>query len=277
MKTVKDKTAVVTGAGSGIGRAIALALAAAGAHVVVADIQHTTALAVAEEARSRGVNAVAIQCDVSKPESVANLSSQAFAEFGAVHILCNNAGVSWRPHRSILDATLEDFQFILGINLWGVLHGLNAFLPRMRLQIGEKHIVNTASLAGLFPHEGHAPYSTSKGAVVNLSEVIARELAQYDFGVTILCPGAVETNLGTNTVLLHGEVPFDDRQRFAPVARPTAERMGTFGLPSAEPVGVMVLNAILENTLYLHTNPLPYDMVAERIHTLFGPQTVGRT
>jgi NAD(P)-dependent dehydrogenase (short-subunit alcohol dehydrogenase family) len=222
MKTLQDKTAVITGAGSGIGRSIAQALAEAGANVVVADIQHETALAVAAEAMSCGVRAIAVKCDVSQRESVASLAERAFSEFGVVDILCNNAGVSWRPHRSILDATLEDFHFVLGINLWGVLHGLNAFLPRMRLQSGEKHIVNTASLAGLFPHEGHAPYSTSKGAVVNLSEVIARELAPHGFGVTILCPGAVETNLGINTVHLHGEVPQQEQRRFEPVARPSA-------------------------------------------------------
>jgi NAD(P)-dependent dehydrogenase (short-subunit alcohol dehydrogenase family) len=276
MKTLKDKTAVITGAGSGIGRAIALALADAGTHIVVADIHADTAQAVADEVRSRGVRSLAVTCDVSDRASVENLAARAYAEFGAVDILCNNAGISWRPYRSIVDATLDDWRFILGINLWGVLNGLDAFLPRMRQQTGEKHIVNTASLASLFPHEGHAPYSASKAAVASLSEVIARELKPYGFGVTIVCPGAVTTNLGENTARIRSDAAPQEPRVFEPVDTPTMRRMHEFALPSAEPLGVMVRNAILDNTMYLHTNALPFDLVAERVNTWFGPQTVGR-
>ncbi|KVQ63002.1 SDR family NAD(P)-dependent oxidoreductase [Burkholderia territorii] len=275
MKTLKDKTAVITGAGSGIGRAIALALADAGTHVVVADIQPETAQAVADEARSRGVRSIAVTCDVADRASVVDLADRAYAEFGTVDILCNNAGISWRPYRSVIDATLDDWRFILGINLWGVLHGFDAFLPRMRQQSGEKHIVNTASLASLFPHEGHAPYSASKAAIASLSEVAARELKPYGFGVTIVCPGAVTTNLGANTMRIRGNAPENERA-FEPVDTPTMRRMHEFALPSAEPLGVMVRNAILDNTMYLHTNALPFDLVAERVNTWFGPQTVGK-
>ncbi|WP_175817247.1 SDR family NAD(P)-dependent oxidoreductase [Burkholderia diffusa] len=276
MKTLKDKTAVITGAGSGIGRAIALALADAGTHIVVADIHADTAQAVADEVRSRGVRSLAVTCDVSDHASVVNLAEQAYAEFGTVDILCNNAGISWRPYRSIVDATLDDWRFILGINLWGVLNGLDAFLPRMRQQAGEKHIVNTASLASLFPHEGHAPYSASKAAVASLSEVIARELKPYGFGVTIVCPGAVTTNLGENTTRIRGDAAPQEPRVFEPVDTPTIRRMHEFALPSAEPLGVMVRNAILDDTMYLHTNALPFDLVAERVNTWFGPQTVGK-
>jgi NAD(P)-dependent dehydrogenase (short-subunit alcohol dehydrogenase family) len=276
MKTLQGKTAVVTGAGSGIGRSIAVALADGGANVVVADIQEATAQEVAEEVRGRGVRALAVTCDVSRHASVVRLADLAYAEFGAVDVLCNNAGVSWRPYRNVMDATLDDWQFILGINLWGVLHGMDVFLPRMRRQEGEKHVVNTGSLAGLFPHEGHAPYSASKAAVVSLSEVMARELAPHGFGVTILCPGGVRTNLGDNAVRIRGEVSDEERSRFEPVETPTIARMATFALPSAEPVGVMVRNAILNNTMYLHTAPVPSDLVAERIYTTFGPATLGQ-
>jgi NAD(P)-dependent dehydrogenase (short-subunit alcohol dehydrogenase family) len=274
MKTLKGKTAVVTGAGSGIGRSIAIALADAGTNVVVADLQEGAAAAVAEELRARGVRSLAVTCDVSQHASVVRLADQAYGAFGTVDVLCNNAGTSWRPFRSVLDATLEDWRHILDINLWGVIHGLDVFLPRMRKQPGEKHVVNTGSIAAIFPNEGHAPYSASKAAVVSISEVIASELAPYGFGVTALCPGSVPTNLGANTVRQRDDAA--SGRRFEPVETPTMARIATFPLPSAEPVGVMVRNAILANTLYLHTNPIPYDMLAERIHTVFGSQTVGK-
>lgn len=274
MDTLKNKTAVVTGGGSGIGRSIALALAAAGARVVVADIQTAPALAVADEVRARGTRALAVNCDVSKHDNVVSLADQAYEEFGAVEILCNNAGVSWRPLRSILDATLDDWRYMLGINLWGVVHGLDAFLPRMRRQTGAKHIVNTASLGGLVPLEGHSLYSSSKAAVVGLSEAIAGELAPHGFGVTILCPGTIPTNLGDNSKRLRGEVPPEVQHRFEPVATPAIDRLATFSMPSVDPVGDMVCRAILGNTLYLHTAPIPGDLVADRVHTCFGSQTL---
>jgi NAD(P)-dependent dehydrogenase (short-subunit alcohol dehydrogenase family) len=276
VKTLKDKTAVITGAGSGIGRGIALALAGAGANVVVADISSERALDVADEVRARGVRGLAETCDVAKPDSVAKLAERAYAEFGAVDILCNNAGVTGRPHRNISEVSLEDWQFILGINLWGVLHGLTVFLPRMRRQSGEKHIVNTASFASLFPLEGIAPYCAGKAAVASLSETMARELAPHGFGVTILCPGPVRTNIAANSTQIRGEAPGSQRQ-FEPVDSPLIDRMMRAEALAPEAVGIMVRNAILANRLYVHTHVLPMDLVADRVYTLFGPGTLGET
>jgi NAD(P)-dependent dehydrogenase (short-subunit alcohol dehydrogenase family) len=271
---LKGKVAVVTGGGNGIGRSIALALARRGTHVVVADIQHGPAAAVAEEVRATGVRALAVTGDVAKHADIVTLADQAYAEFGAVDILCNNAGISWRPYRSILDATLDDWRFMLGINLWGVIHGLDVFLPRMRKQSGPKHVVNTASLGGLVPLEGHSIYSSSKAAVIGLSEAIAGELAPHGFGVTILCPGSVPTKLGESTIRVHGEVPEETRKHFEPVATPTMERVNAFAISSADVVGEMVCEAILTNRLYLHTGTVPGDLVADRMHTWFGSQTL---
>ena len=155
------------------------------------------------EVRARGVRSLAVKCDVSQLDSVTSLADQAYSEFGQVDILCNNAGVSWRPFRAVFDATLEDYRFVFGVNFWGVLHGLNAFLPRMKRQAGEKHIVNTASLAGLIPMSGHTAYSSSKAAVIALTEAMAPELAPHGFGVTIFCPSRVPTDLKKNTSLAH--------------------------------------------------------------------------
>ena len=276
MKSLRDKVAVITGAGSGIGRSIALSLVDAGVHVVSADIQMEAAQATAEAARSRGVRSIAVTCDVSNPDSVIELADRAFGEFGVVDILCNNAGISWRPFRAVFDATLEDFQRVFAVNYWGVLHGLNAFLPRMRRQPGEKHIVNTASLSSMFPAEAHAAYSSSKAAVASLSEVVARELAPHGFGVTILCPGMVKTNLAENTVRLQAGDAQTSKRQFEHVDMRMLERVNALGFVSVDSVGVMVRNAILDNSLYLHTHVVPQDMVAERVNALFGPSTVGR-
>ncbi|HSV79062.1 MAG TPA: SDR family oxidoreductase [Ramlibacter sp.] len=277
MKSLVEKVAVVTGGGSGIGRSIALALADAGAHVAVADIQADKADAVATEVRARGVRALALACDVAKPDQVMQLADRAYEVFGRVEILCNNAGVSMRPYRGIAETTMEDWHVLYGVNLWGVVHGLQAFLPRMKRQPGEKHVVNTASLAGLVPMESHAIYSSSKAAVVNLSEALAREVAPHGIGVTIFCPGPVPTNLKDNLDAIRGANREEQRRTYESIPMPTFDRMAKLALASSGPVGTMVCNAILDNTLYLHTAPLPGDWVAERTWLQYGPQTLGRT
>jgi short-subunit dehydrogenase len=146
----------------------------------------------------------------------------------------------------------------------------------MRKQLGLRHIVNTASLGGLIPLEGHSIYSSSKAAVIGLSEAIAGELAPHGIGVTILCPGSVPTKLGESTVRVHGEVPEATRSHFEPVATPTMERVNSFAISSVDVVGDMVCEAILTGRLYLHTGTVPGDLVADRLHTWFGSQTIAR-
>ncbi|KAA1004075.1 SDR family NAD(P)-dependent oxidoreductase [Paraburkholderia panacisoli] len=274
MKTLQGKTAVITGAGSGIGRAIALTLAEAGTRIVVSDIVAEAAAAVASEVRERGVEALSVVTNVADHASVEALAEAAYDKFGAVDILCNNAGVSWRPFRTILEANMADWQFLFGVNLWGVIHGLDVFLPRMRQQSGEKHIVNTASISALVPLAGHLPYSASKAAVASISEAAAEELAPEGFCVTILCPGFVKTNITQNGDALR---PADERstmRTFTPYENPLLK---TLAMNPMEPddVGRMVRQAILDGTLYVHTQPLPPAIVERRITTLFGAATRG--
>jgi NAD(P)-dependent dehydrogenase (short-subunit alcohol dehydrogenase family) len=188
MRDLVGKAAVVTGGGSGIGRGLVRALAAEGVRVLVADIELDAATAVAEE-----VDGLAVHVDVSDADSVRALADRAFAELGAVHVLCNNAGVSTiaRAERT----TLEDWRWQLGVNVYGVVHGIVAFLPRLLAQGGEAHIVNTGSVAGLAPIPGMAAYSTTKFAVVGLSEALRVELADQGIGVTVICPGSVNTRI----------------------------------------------------------------------------------
>lgn len=274
MKTLQAKTAVVTGAGNGIGRGIALALADAGTNVVVSDIRASDAEAVAAEARERGVRALSVATDVADRQSVATLAERSFAEFGSVDILVNNAGVNWRPFRTVLDASMEDWNFILNINLWGVIHGLDAFLPRMAKQPGEKHIVNTSSQGGIVNLAGMVPYVASKAAVAAMSEAMAQELKPHGFGVTILCPGTVRTEVGKNSEALRSEA--DRKRSFQPFVNPVQERFEAAAIEVAD-VGKMVVNAILDDALYLHTHQFPVGIPEERMEILFGARTFGRT
>ena len=183
------KVAVVTGAGSGIGRSIAQLLARSGAKVHCADINGEAAAAVATEL----LNARSHALDVTDPEGVATLAEAVYAEDGRVDLLFNNAGIGHAAR--IGETTLDDWRAVLAVNLMGVVHGIDAFLPRMLAQSTVSRVVNTASGAGLFPHPRMAPYTASKHAVVGLSTSLAAELHGSSVGFTILCPGIIKTNI----------------------------------------------------------------------------------
>lgn len=188
-----DRVAVVTGGASGIGRGIAEALVAAGARVVIADIEAEPLELTAER-----IGARAVRTDVTRADDVEALADRVLREHGRIDIVCNNAGVGHLAPFAQL--TLADFRWVLDVNLWGVIHGMTAFLPRVLATSDAGWIVNTASMAGLFDAPGMAAYAASKFAVVALSETIAQELAASDaaVGVSILVPGLVDTAIATS-------------------------------------------------------------------------------
>ena len=193
MRELTGKTAVITGAASGIGRAFAERFARAGMNVVLADVE-APRLGEAEAAvRAVGVEALAVVTDVSDPDAVERLRDEALARFGRVNVVCNNAGVagSMTGDGSI---QLTDWQWVLGVNLWGVVHGHRSFLPHL-LEHGDGHIVNTASMAGHLP--GHSAYAASKWAVVAITEGLFQSLRAQGstVGVSCLCPGWVDTDI----------------------------------------------------------------------------------
>src|SRR5438874_953842 len=196
MNELEGRVAVVTGGASGIGRAMAEFFARERAKVVVADIDERALAAVVESIRTRGGEALGVPTDVTNLTSVQALAATAFRTFGRVNVLCNNAGVAlWGGLEA---ATHRDWQWVLGVNLWGVIHGLEAFLPRMLAQKEPAHIVNTASMAGLVATRGLGIYNTSKYAVVGLSETLAKDLAPHGIGVSVLCPMGVATRIGAS-------------------------------------------------------------------------------
>jgi NAD(P)-dependent dehydrogenase (short-subunit alcohol dehydrogenase family) len=191
------KTAVVTGAGSGIGRAIALALARRGYEVGAVDIDMDAARETVGIATRAGGSGEAYRCDVSDFEQVSTMSDHFFDAWREVGLLVNNAGIGGAG--CVGETGIDDWHRVVGVNLWGVLYGCHAFVPRMKAA-GRGHVVNTASIAGLFPVMGFGPYNTSKAAVVSLSETLAVELAPFNIGVTVLCPSMVPTNILGNSL-----------------------------------------------------------------------------
>ncbi|MFI6629659.1 SDR family NAD(P)-dependent oxidoreductase [Nonomuraea fuscirosea] len=217
MRELSGKVAVVTGAAGGIGRALALRFAAEGMTLMLADVDHgglaeTAAMAAAVEVRpgtaattgdaglpvetGGGVQVLTQIADVSDSWAVRHLADRCFGELGAVHVLCNNAGVFQGGH--LWTRADKDLDWLLGVNLWGVLHGVQAFVPRMIEQDTEGHVVNTVSVAGLFASPGAGGYSVSKFAALAASLALAQDLAATGakLRVSALCPGAVDTRIG---------------------------------------------------------------------------------
>jgi NAD(P)-dependent dehydrogenase (short-subunit alcohol dehydrogenase family) len=193
MPSFAGKVAVVTGGGSGIGRALALGLARDGARVVVADVDEADAAETVRLMAAIGASGFAVRTNVAERGEVEALADRVFDRYGATHVLCNNAGVV--VHGGLEAATWEDWQWVLGVNLWGVVHGLLAFVPRMIAGGEGGHVVNTASMAGLIASQGLGVYNTSKYAVVGLSETLAKDLRPHGIGVTVVCPMGVATRI----------------------------------------------------------------------------------
>lgn len=195
MQELSDKVAVITGAASGIGLALAKRAAAEGMRVVMADIEAPALADAVAEIQATGAAAIGVVTDVANEASIQALADRAFDEFGAVHMLCNNAGVSGGggPSWEIPD---NAWQWTFGVNLWSVVYALRAFIPRM-IEQGEGHVVNTASSAGLKTLPFVAPYAATKHAVVAISEALCIELGMFapGLGVSVLCPGWVDTKI----------------------------------------------------------------------------------
>ena len=241
---LRGKTAVVTGGGSGIGRGLVRAFVEVGMNVVVADIEEDAAQTVAKEAESEGVQALAVRTDVADYSAVQDLADRSFERFGAVHVVCNNAGVFIMG--PILDMIVEDWSWIFSVNVMGVIHGIHAFLPRMREQ-GEGHFVNTSSVAGLGGGNGGGVYGASKATVLNISESLNGELEPLGLGCSVLMPANISSRiLGAQ------------RNRPAQFGREAPEPLGRdvtdFGIDPIH-VGRKARDAVQAGTLYVPVYP----------------------
>jgi len=201
MRELTGKVVVVTGAANGIGREMARAFARRGARLAVADIDADGLERVRGELESLGATVYAQAVDVSVAADVGDLCANIYGEMGRVDVLCNNAGVA--VGGNFEDMTLDDLRWLVGVNLWGVIHGCHFFYPRMIAQ-GGGHIVNTASAAGLIPFPSLALYSSTKHGVVGLSETLRAEAALHGIGVTVICPGVIATDIVQRSRIVSG-------------------------------------------------------------------------
>ncbi len=256
MKTLRGKVAVVTGGASGLGRAMALHFAREGMHVAVADIERKSLEAVVAEIKALGVNAIGVRTDVSKGAEVDALAGRVVAELGGVHVVCNNAGVS--PLGLAWETSLADWQWMLGVNLWGVIHGVRAFTPLLLAQ-DEGHIVNTASVAGLINPPNSAMYNVTKHAVVALTETLYHDLGERKskVGCSVLCPAYVPTGIADSernrpSELVNPSVQKSPEQLAREEMLRKAVRSGRL---TADDIGAAVLSAVKEDRFYILTHP----------------------
>jgi NAD(P)-dependent dehydrogenase (short-subunit alcohol dehydrogenase family) len=262
MQDISGKTAIVTGAASGIGLGVATALAENGANVVLADIQKDAVEAAAHTLSGTNKQVLPVRIDVTTEQSVIDALAEAERKFGKLHIACNNAGVPMHGVK-LTDVTRADWEFVVGVNVWGVIHGIRHFVPAILKHGEEGHVVNTASVAGVQNRRGthQGPYSMSKYAVLSLSEALEHELEGSNVGVSVLCPGPISTNIA------RGARNRPDHMGGSHVRATDeavlAERLATQGV-DPKVVGERVVDAIRTKTFYAFVSAVPGDVIRAR-------------
>jgi NAD(P)-dependent dehydrogenase (short-subunit alcohol dehydrogenase family) len=267
MRELKDKVVVITGGASGIGRALADRFAAEGSKIVLADVEPGALEEAAAELRAARTTVLAVPTDVSRPEQVQTLCDRTLAEFGRVDVVCNNAGVA--ASGLAWEHTLADWEWVLGVNLWGVIHGVRTFVPVMLRQGGEGHIVNTASVAGLTSSPFMSIYNVAKHAVATLSETLHKDLGLLGapIKVSVLCPGFVRTRImdaeRNRPASLQNPTPAQHDPHMEEMARAAIAA----GLPPEE-AAAQVVDAVRNERFYVLTHPKFVADVRERMEDI---------
>lgn len=279
MQDFRGKVAVVTGGASGIGRAIVERCAKEGMKIVLADVEAKALAQAEQELKTAGVDVLALQTDVSKAEQVEALADKAFGTYGAVHLLFNNAGVG--AGGIIWEATLADWDWTLGVNLWGVIYGIKFFVPRMLAQNSEGHIVNTASMAGLISGPGLGIYKVTKHGVVTLSETLYHELTMFGskLRVSVLCPSFVQTKIADSernrpeNMQNPNTVEGDANQQ---MQQEMIRQMVQAGIPPQE-VADKVFAAISQEKFYILTHPDSKEAIQHRLDDILQERNPSAT
>jgi NAD(P)-dependent dehydrogenase (short-subunit alcohol dehydrogenase family) len=264
MKTFRDRVAVVTGGASGLGRAMALRFAGEGMKIVLADIEQQTLDATTREFRDAGHDAIGVRCDVSRGDDVEQLAEKTLQAFGGAHLVCNNAGVA--PGGRVWEHTAKEWEWALGVNVWGVIHGVRVFTPILLKQGVEGHIVNTASVAGLLSLPGMGMYCLTKHAVVTLSECLHHDLIEQGGKVrcSVLCPAYVPTRISESERNRPAHLRDERRKSEEDLQREEQLRHAVqSGRISAEQVAEAVFDAVREDRFYV----LPHQKIKPAIET----------
>lgn len=276
MKEFKGKVAVVTGAASGIGRALAERSAQEGMKVVLADIEEAALAQAERELRAAGASVLAVRTDVSKADDIAALAQKTLDAFGAVHLLFNNAGVS--AGTTVWESTQADWEWVIGVNLWSVIHATRIFVPLMLAQESECHIVNTASVAGLVSGPGLGVYKVTKHGVVTLSETLQCELVERGskIKVSLLCPGWVNTRIMESGRNRPGELQNapgsvvlapETKARIQEIAH--AVQSGS----SPQQVAQQVFDAVKKEQFYILTHPEWKPLIRQRMENILNEES----
>lgn len=281
MKTFRNRIAVITGAASGFGREFALLGARLGMKLVLADVQQQALEATAAEVRALGADVLAMPCDVRKGEQVEALAEAAMQRFGAVHLVFNNAGVG--AGGLVWESTQADWEWVLGVNLWGVIHGVRVFTPLM-LECAEQdpqyegHIVNTASMAGLLTPPAMGVYNVSKHAVVALSETLYHDLGLVEapIGASVLCPYFVPTGISQSERVRPDDVQAGAAPtRSQQLSQSVLEKAVSSGKVTAAEVAQRTFDAIRDGQFYIYSHPQALGNVQRRMEDIVAGRNPG--
>jgi NAD(P)-dependent dehydrogenase (short-subunit alcohol dehydrogenase family) len=266
VESFDGRAAVITGGASGIGFATAKEFAGRGARIMLSDIDSSALDRAVAELRADGVDAHGVVCDVRKLDDVNRLADEAFGVFGDVHVVFNNAGIAYAG--PIAQTSHEDWRFVIDVDLWGPIHGIEAFLPRLIAQRADSHIVFTSSFAGLIPNVGLGPYCVAKYGVVALAETLSREVRGNGIGVTVLCPMIVDTNLLANTERVRSEDYGPATPSDAETVQQLASDPADDSVLNVEDVARLTVDAILANRLYVLPHRASRDSIRRRFERI---------
>ena len=274
MQSFSEKTCVITGAGSGLGREFALLAAKLGMQLVLADVQQDALKQTEASATALGADVLSYVCDVRRGDEVESLAQAAVKRFGAIHVVFNNAGVG--AGGLIWESTQQDWEWVLGVNLWGVIHGVRVFTPLMLASAKadpnfEGHIINTASMAGLLTPPAMGIYNVSKHAVVALTETLYHDLTLIEsgLGVSVLCPYFVPTGISQSESVRPADAkPAEPATRSQQLSQAMLEKAVTAGKVSAAEVAQMTFDAIRARQFYIYSHPQALGNVDRRMQDI---------
>jgi NAD(P)-dependent dehydrogenase (short-subunit alcohol dehydrogenase family) len=277
MRDFKGKTAFITGGASGIGLGLAQTFADAGMNIVIADIEAPALGMAVSTLNARGVQALGVECDVADRQSYARAADRAFSAFGKVHLLCNNAGVARNgPTWEIAE---DDWEWTIGVNLMGMIHGLQCFVPHMKAHGEPSHIVSTSSMAGMRASIAGGPYTATKYAIVGLSEQLARELADTNIGISVFCPNNIRSNMpnnGRNRPARFGG-PIDAKRDVRAAEHiATMQERNRAGMDPRE-AGLRVKTGIENAQLFIFSHATERTVLEERFQRILGDMDAAAT